>query len=86
MQDFTEEEAKGKLEELGFEVIAVEDLEHLGYSIERDGDKGWNACELSRTKGTFDRTAMSLSPRMPTAKDASLWLLGYLMLRGEHRA
>ncbi len=75
--DFTEEEAKDKLEELGFKVMLATDMEFLGYSIEPNGE-GWGVYELYQPKGTFDRIARSLSGKLATQRTAVVWLLDYL--------
>ena len=72
----TEEEVKGKLQELGFQVVAVADQERIGWSIERNGD-GWGVYELYRTKGTFDRIAMSLSGRLNSIGECLEWQENY---------
>ncbi len=74
MTEFTEEEAKDKLIELGFDVVRVEDQDFIGWSVEHNGD-GWGVYELYRTKGTFDRIASSASGKLETQLDCYMWLI-----------
>jgi hypothetical protein len=71
--DFTEEEAALKLNELGFEVMDLSGAEFLGFAIEPRLD-GWGVNEILRTPGTFDRHVIVWSPRFDTIAECLEWL------------
>ena len=72
-ETFTEEQARDKLIELGFDVVDARDSRFMGYSIELQGNGTWIVFEL--VKHTNDAVGkMNLSGWKPSLVEALQWL------------